>query len=465
MKYENDRVYDINIAYIGGGSRGWAWGLMSDLADEEKISGNIRLYDIDFEAAKNNEIIGNSLYNRKDVKGKWKYFTVKTLEDTLTGADFIIISIQPGSLEMMASDVHYPEKYEIYQSVGDTTGPGGLIRALRTIPIFIDIAEKIKKYSPEAWVINYTNPMTLCTRSLYKAFPEIHAFGCCHEVFSTQMLMQDILLELKGIKDAERDEIKVGVYGINHFTWLESASYKGIDIYPLYKEFADKYYEEGFFDSRQKMRSPEEAVYFGCSNRVKFDLFKRYGIIAAAGDRHLAEFVPPWYLKNPDTVSAWKFGLTPMSYRVKNNDERIAKGKRLAKGEEEFILKKTGEEGVNQMKALLGLGDLVTNVNLPNEGQMDDFPKDAVVETNALFTKNCIQPVKVGKIPNDVKNIIMRNVLNQETIIEAVFNKDKRLAFSAFINDPLVTLDITQAKKLFNEMLNNTKEYLEGWDL
>ena len=465
MNYVQDVAKDIAIAYIGGGSKDWAWKLMSDLADEEKMSGTVCLYDIDFESACNNEIIGNSLYDRADVKGKWRYKAVKTIEEALIGADFVIISIMPGPLKAMEVDIHVPEKYGIYQSVGDTVGPGGFFRALRTIPIYIEFAKKIEKYCNLAWVINYTNPMTICTRILYTVFPGIKAFGCCHEVFSSQMLLADVLYEMKGIKNIPREKIKVKVMGINHFTWIEKASYGGIDILPLYKEFVDRYFDEGYVDTRQKIRDPEEALYFGCANRVKFDLFRRYGLMAAAGDRHLAEFVPCWYLRNPAEVAAWKFALTPISYRYKVQEERNAKSRKLAAGEEKFELKKTGEEGVNQMEALLGFADLVTNVNLPNRGQLEGFPENAVVETNALFSKNGVQPILAGKFSDDIKNLIIRHVINQETILTAAINKDKKLAFDAFINDPLVNIPLRDAKALFKEMFDHTKEYLPGWEI
>jgi alpha-galactosidase/6-phospho-beta-glucosidase family protein len=189
------------IAYIGGGSRGWAWNLMRDLAVDGDISGTVKLYDTDLEAARTNEKIGNMLSNRKEAMGKWRYRAVESLKEALTGAGFVIISILPGTFEEMASDVHAPEEFGIYQSVGDTVGPGGLVRALRTIPMFVEIAENVKAYSPAAWVINYTNPMSLCTRALYEAFPEIKAFGCCHEVFSAQKLLAAVLRELRGVMD------------------------------------------------------------------------------------------------------------------------------------------------------------------------------------------------------------------------------------------------------------------------
>lgn len=177
MTYKDNAVKDLRIAYIGGGSRGWAWTFMRDLALEPALGGTIVLYDIDKEAAKANEIIGNGISEREEAVGKWKYIVADTLKEALTGSDFVVISILPGTFDEMESDVHEPEKYGIYQSVGDTAGPGGMVRALRTIPMFVTIAEAIRDYAPQAWVINYTNPMSLCVKTLYHVFPQIKAFG------------------------------------------------------------------------------------------------------------------------------------------------------------------------------------------------------------------------------------------------------------------------------------------------
>jgi alpha-galactosidase len=363
----------------------------------------------------------------------------------------------------MKSDVHAPEKYGIYQAVGDTTGPGGLVRALRTIPMYVEFAKAIKEYCPKAWVINYTNPMTLCTKTLYEVFPEIKAFGCCHEVFGTQKLLAEMLYDLRGIEKVDRSDIKVNVLGINHFTWLDHASYKGMDLFPLYREFIDKYYEKGY---GKEEKEHWMNAFFSCQHRVKFDLFKRYGLIAAAGDRHLAEFMPPWYLRSPESVEKeWKFGLTPVSWRFEHKDELNKKSERLVNGEEDLNLSHSGEEGIKQIKALLGLGDIITNVNIPNIGQIKGIPEDSVVETNALFTRDTIRPVVSGELPPDVNALVMTHVLNHATILKAALNKDKELAFKAFMQDPLVTIDLEAGRKLFDEMLENTKKYLVGWDI
>lgn len=235
MIYGEQKIKDLQIAYIGGGSRGWAWTFMTDLALEESMSGTIRLYDLDFEAAKANEIIGNRISEREEAVGKWSYITCNTLREALAGADFVVISILPGTFDEMESDVHMPERLGIYQSVGDTAGPGGMIRALRTIPMFVEIAEGVREYAPEAWIINYTNPMSLCVKTLYHTFPEIKAFGCCHEVFGTQKILKGILEDTQNLQNIERRDIHVNVLGINHFTWFDEASYKGIDLFPVYK--------------------------------------------------------------------------------------------------------------------------------------------------------------------------------------------------------------------------------------
>lgn len=452
---------NVKITYIGGGSRGWAKAFMIDLAKEDSFTASIYLYDIDNDASKMNQSIGNDLALRDDVVGKHKYIAVSSLKEALTGADFVVMSILPGTFEEMRSDVHAPEKYGIYQPVGDSTGPGGIVRAMRTIPIYAEYAKAIGEYCPNAWVINYTNPMTMCTRTLYKANPSIKAFGCCHEVFTTQRILAHILNEKYGIK-ANRAEIAVDVAGVNHFTWVSSARYQNIDLMPLYKDFVQKNYLEGFDldESEHRINSA-----FKTSNKVKFDLFKRYGVIAAAGDRHLAEFCPrTWYLDSPKQVEEWKFALTDVDYRLKDLSERLISAEKLYKREEVLKLSDTGEEGVQQVKAILGLQELVTNVNLPNRGQMAQLPKDVVVETNAVFRSGRVIPVVADELPEEVISLISRISREQEVVVDACVNFDYERVFEAFVNDPLVSLPLDKAKALFTEMVENTKQYIPHAD-
>lgn len=455
MQLYNDRAEGVKVAYIGGGSRGWAWNLMRDLGGQTRLSGDVYLYDIDFAAAKVNEVIGNRA--SKQAASRWVYRAVPEIGEALTGADFVIISILPGTFAEMASDVHAPERYGVYQSVGDTTGPGGVIRALRAVPMFRYIAECIEKYCPDAWVINYTNPMTVLMQTLYAAFPKIKAFGCCHEVFGTQKLLCAALSELRGV-EAEREDMKVNVVGLNHFTWLTEAKCRGLDVFPVYREFCEKYAAEGYPGTAEKGEA--DAVFLS-RERVKIDLFLRYGYIAAAGDRHLAEFMDgDTYLRDPETVKSWGFVLTPVSYRTADLEKRLARSSRLARGEEVLSPAATGEEGVRQMSAILGFEDFVTNVNLPNLGQIPNLPRGAVVETNARFSSGSVRPVFAGEVPEGILPLISRTCEEQRLITEGAMSADLDLAFRAFMADPLTRLNEAEGRKLFNEMLRNTAAYL-----
>ena len=449
---------NLKVAYIGGGSRGWAWGFMTDLALDGDMCGTVRLYDIDREAAERNRIIGGIISAQPGTVSPWRYEVSDTLGDALDGADFIVISILPATFEEMRSDVHLPERVGVWQPVGDTVGPGGFMRAMRTIPMYVTIAEAIRDHAPDAWVINYTNPMSLCVRTLYEVFPGVKAFGCCHEVFGTQELLCTMLRTEEGIGEIRRQDLYTTVTGINHFTWITHASLGTTDLMPIYARFAEKYRETGYEESPDKnwMNS-----HFNCAHRVKFDLFLRYGAIAAAGDRHLAEFTAPWYTADPDTVRRWKFSLTSVDWRIQDLRDRLKRSDDLISGREKPALKPSGEEGHLLVKALLGLGDMLSNVNLPNRGQIPDLPLGAVVETNALFGRDRIEPVCAGPLPRGILPLVERHVRNQENSLAAALNCDRKLGFSTFMNDPqMASVTAADGQALFNDMLERQRDYL-----
>ena len=458
MEYVGNKVKDIKIAYIGGGSRGWAWGLMSDLVACDDMSGVVSLYDIDREAAEHNKIIGEKYNEAEGARSHWDYEVADTLESALQDANFVVISILPGTFEEMASDVHLPEKYGIYQAVGDTVGVGGIVRALRTIPMIEKIGRVVKEVCPDAWVINYTNPMTMCVKTLYRVFPQIKAFGCCHEVFGTQSLLIKILNKYYGLENINREDIKVNVLGVNHFTWLTSAYYQDIDLFETYKKFVEEYYETGYCENF------DENWLNSCwrkAERVKMDLFKRYGYIAAAGDRHLAEFCPAnWYLHDKACVDFWKFALTSVDWRKKDLQERLECSEKYRTGKEPVKLRSTGEDGVNQIRALLGLHEMTTNVNLPNIGQIPNLPLGVVVETNASFRTNEVRPLIAGDIPTEIYSLVARIVGEQEALDKAAATRDLEKAFAVFAADPQMKLSLGKARELFDKMIDNTKEYL-----
>jgi galacturan 1,4-alpha-galacturonidase len=277
---------------------------MSDLALQSHISGCVDLYDIDAAAASDNAIIGNRHNESPAARSTWCYRVAPSLEHALRGADFVVASILPGTLAQMSLQIDACERMGIYHSVGDTVGPAGLTRSLRTIHFYAHLARRIAELCPDAWVINYTNPMTVCVRTMSAAFDRIKLVGCCHEVFGTQNLIARAAQESLGIEAIDRHELSTAVTGINHFTWITAASWRHVDLMPMYMNFAQRYAETGFtFDG-----VPESwrSSCFSSASRVKFDLTLRHGAIAAAGDRHIAEFAPTPNLKDPSSVEQWK---------------------------------------------------------------------------------------------------------------------------------------------------------------
>ena len=437
-----------NICIIGGGSRQWAISFMKDLMLKEMTSGHIALYDIDFEAAKNNESVARRMFKINKAENRFSVDAVESAEKALTGADLVIISIEPGDTRYRFGDLVLPEQYGILQTVGDTTGPGGLFRARRALPVFFEYARLIEKCCPNAWVINYTNPMTLCTAALYKAFPNIKAFGCCHEVFHLEEFIAHLAEKWFGVEKIDRHEINVNITGVNHFTWFTSASWNGIDLMPRLKELANK--AQTFADKTDiaKQRIAEEK-WFDCDQLISLELLRRFGALGAAGDRHLAEFVP-WFLSDEEKLHTYGVIRTPYAWR-----EAEAKRKREKTfSDEELIAKPSGEEGVDIMRALMGDGDMVTNMNIENIGQVSYLPKGHIVETNCVVSKNSIRPLTAKEPPKAVQALVSRIATEQDIALEAIWEQDDEKLFEAFLLDPLMKLPIATARELFNNMID-----------
>lgn len=452
----------IKIAYIGGGSKEWSLSFMKDLALAEGLEGEVALYDIDMASAERNRKVANRLNSRAEAISKFNYTTAETLQQALNGADFVLMSILPGTFKEMRSDVHFPEKYGIYQSVGDTVGPGGVLRAMRTVPIYEGFARAIKEHCPEAWVLNLTNPMSACVKALYNTFPEIKAFGCCHEVFHAQDFLCCVLKEMTGIKATRRD-IYTDACGINHFTWITEARYREHDLLGLLPEFMEKYFESGYYENGGADDWKTNPFAYG--NRVKMDLFRRYGALAAAGDRHLVEFLGSrWYLASPETAAKWHFGLTTLDYREQRKEEKLAEYEAIASGEKELALTPSGEELVRLIRAVCGLETVVSNVNLPNRGQMPQLANGSIVETNCVFTNGMVKPIVANPLPEGALALVSRSCANIDLVCEGIRLRDTDMIFNGFINQPLCSaLSFDEARELFDSMCKNTAEYLHPY--
>ena len=222
-------------------------------------------------------------------------------------------------------------------------------------------------------------------------------------------------------------------------------------------EYIEKHYEEGHYEHGPANQYQTDC--FAYANRVKMDMYKRYGVLGAAGDRHLAEFMnASWYLKNPKQVEAWKFALTTVDFRIYQMNEKIKESKEMADGILPVKVQKSDEEAVDLMRAVLGLTSTISNVNIINKGQIDWLPKGSIVESNAIFTNNNVNPIMTKPLPKSVQVLVKRCCDNVDVLYEGIKNRDMDMVFAAFINQPLCScLTINESRTLFEEMLAHTK--------
>jgi len=453
------KASEIKIAYIGGGSRGWARDLLTDLALTPSLTGSVDLFDIDYGSSQKNAEIAARIFERPEAKTRFKVRAVRRLADALKGADFVVLSIEPGPMEMRYADLEIPARHGILQPVGDTSGPGGIMRALRAIPLYEGFAAAIAEHCPEAWVLNYTNPMTLCTATLYSVFPGIKAFGCCHEVFHTQTRLAGLVAKWFKVPTPARQDIRLDIAGVNHFTWATEAHWGDEDLFPHLRRMVD---DPKTFRSRAReaANNKKNQRWFEILGDVSNDFFRRFGALGAAGDRHLCEFVP-WYATSEANLHRWGIILTPYSWRV-------ARYKLIDKPVSHYAereLKPSGEEGVSIITALLGQHALDTNMNLPNRGQNGSLPLGAVVESYAQVRRDKITPVVSKALPSGADALVRRVASVQALTLKAARERDVELGFEAMLADPLVNIPMDSARKMYLAMLQHTKAYLQGWRL
>lgn len=447
---------DVTIAYIGGGSINWALGLMADLAADKHLAAEVRLYDIDRAAAEENARLG-ARFAEVSEGTPARYSVAATMEEALRGADVVVVSILPGSFSDMAEDINIPSRYGVPQAVGDTVGPGGFVRALRSIPMMMEIGRAIGQHAPDAYVCNLTNPMSVLTGALYRAFPGIKCWGECHEV--TKLRKQVAWLANRSAGEAlyTHRDVEVNVLGINHFTFVDRIALAGQDMLPAYRAFAEEF-QAGWVAHEP---DPEDrwAQYYDDRSRVKFDLFRRFGIPAAAGDRHLVEFLPAAeYLTQPQD---WDFGLTPVEFRIEDNAEKRRRRAALLAGEGQVSAKRSDEALVDQIIALKSGGSHVSNVNLPNRGQIENLPMGAIVESNAMFSGLGVTPMMAGRLPEGLALIVNDHATRQSALLEAVAEGHHDGLFDLFRTDPLVApLGGNEARQMFSDMVRATSKHL-----
>jgi len=440
------------IVIVGGGSYCWTPKLVRDIMVTPELEGaHIVLEDINERNLKDCYKYCRIL---KKMVGKNFRLTATLDEDeALDGADFVILTITTGGFDSMETDLKVPEKYGIYQPVGDTVGPGGLSRALRNIPVVVELARNMERRCPHAWLINITNPMTTLCRAVTKT-TRIKTVGLCHELFGFLRDLQ-IMLDLEDW----RSECEVKVAGINHFSWILEMRIRGEDGFEILRDLIQN--PKKYLKKRRKVVNPRrtpEAVFNG--HKLKFELFMRYGYIPVAGDRHTCEFFPYFVTKETGYGAKYNIRLTTIETR---RDDWYPKWQQnvwdVNKGLKKPSLEKSAEAASNVIAALMGRTTLTEICNLPNVGQVSNLPRDVVLETMAQVSADSIQPLAVGDLPLPILGWVHRHVVNQELTVEAALKGDRSLALQALLGDPMLR-NYEHAEPMLNEMLERNKRWL-----
>jgi alpha-galactosidase len=448
---------------IGGGSYAWTPTLITDIALNPNLKGlHVVLQDINSEALKTLTELCRKISDSFGADLKIEGTT--DLDSALRGADFVGLTISTGGQDADQKDMAIPYRYQIVQTVGDTTGPGGWSRALRNIPVVVDIIRKVERIAPNAWFMNYTNPMTVLTRVLNKV-SSVRSVGICHE-------LQGLLLHLAYFLGVDwQKDFSLQVAGINHLIWVLKMTVKGEDGLALLKEYAK---DPENFKKLGTLGVPEELILSGgvtLNHSIKLDLLARTGYLTAAGDAHTGEFLP-FYLNPADEARRWGFEPGQQAHtfaRSGTKSARQLKCEDMLSGKIPLTRIHSHEHADRTIAALEGSGDpLLTPLNLPNHGQIVNLPREAVVETQAYVSANCVQPLAVGAMPDVLLGYLMQHIPNQEMIAEAGLTGNRELAILALSNDPAIhNPDVAKkiADEFFNEFRPMLPQFYGKWSL
>jgi alpha-galactosidase/6-phospho-beta-glucosidase family protein len=415
----------MKIAFIGGGSMQWTALLTTDIALTDALAGaTLTLHDIDTDALALMSRAAKRITSQLD-----RDLTIEATTDraqALRGADFVILCVAIGGLAAMRDDLAIPWRYGIAQSVGDTVGPGGLARGLRHIPFAVQLAREMEQLCPDAWLLNLTNPMTTICRAVSCA-TSIRTIGLCHEVGGARQTLAALL----GVPTAA---VELAVGGINHLPALLHVSVGGKDGVPLLHDWLAAHGPFAWLD--QHADDPLKDMFVD-RLAVKLTLFEQTGVLFGAGDRHVAEFFPHFLTEATGYGARYGVQLTTIAQREELLRQRRGRTEQFVAGAP-APLARSDEQLAGVIAALAGGPPARFVVNVPNRGQIDNLPREAVVECMAEIGGLGVQPLAVGELPETAYAAIAPHVARQEQIVAAALHGQRAPALAALASDPLL---------------------------
>ena len=435
------------ITFMGAGSTVFAKNVLGDsMLCDALSSSDIALYDIDRSRLRESKRILDALnasVNNKRAKIK-TFLGPENRRKALDRADFVVNAIQVGGYDPCTiTDFEIPKKYGLRQTIADTLGIGGIFRALRTIPVMLDFARDMEAVAPDAWFLNYTNPMAMLTGAMLRG-SSVKTVGLCHSV---QVCTQSLLETLGIDKKYPADEVVQYVAGINHMAWLLKISHRGRDLYPEIKALAEKKLRQW-----RKAENPKDKS----GNMVRLEMMLRTGYYITESSEHLSEYCAH-FIKNaaPELVDEYNIPLDEYPRRcIRQIEQWKTLGKKLM--DDPAITHVRSREYASHIMEAIAT-DKPTRIagNILNRGLLPNLPAEACVEVPCLVDGNGVQGCYVGNLPEVCAAYNRTNINVQMMTIEAALTHRRECIYQAAMLDPHTAAELTidQIRALCDDLI------------